>query len=265
MSSFESRFERLELKYLVDESVAEQIRGDIAPFCHPDAHNPTRTPGAPNRGYEVDSLYLDTPNLAFYRAKERGDAERLKLRIRGYANTPYAILECKRRIADVIDKTRVTVDRKDAELAAHGFVDPGPDHPEARSFLSDFAATLARSGAGPALLLRYQREAYVSEVDHYARVTFDRAIEAIRSDVWSLDAPRGCWSRFNEHWMREEAHRRVVLELKCHSSIPWWMTDLIRKHALKRQSFSKYSIGTHLTGIELGEDRITRRSARWMQ
>ena len=51
MSSFESRFERLELKYLIDEATAQQVRRDIEPFCRPDIHNP-RSP-AGRRGYEV--------------------------------------------------------------------------------------------------------------------------------------------------------------------------------------------------------------------
>ena len=265
MSSFESRFERLELKYLIDESVAARVRHDIAPFCHPDEHNPPGGgPHAP-RGYPISSLYLDSPGLALYQAKERGDPERIKLRVRGYGNAPYAVVECKRRVADVIDKTRVSVDRKDLERASHGLVDPGPDQPEARHFLSDFARRVAGVGAEPTLLLEYEREAWVSEVDHYARVTFDRHIEARRSASWTLDGDGGLPSRFDDHWRRDEEHRSVVLELKCHSCIPWWMTDLIRRHALRRQSFSKYSIGIHLTGVEHGEDRITRRSARWVQ
>lgn len=268
MSNFKSRFERLELKYLIDEATAERIRRDVEPFCAPDRHSLVTTPAGDcaRRGYEVSSLYLDTPGLAFYHAKERGDPERVKLRIRGYGGSPRAILECKRRVADVIDKTRVTVDRKDVERAAAGGIDPGPDHPEARRFLTDFAATLARSGAEPTLLLRYVREAWVSDVDHYARVTFDREIAACRTRRYSLDAPHDeRWCRFDDHWHREEETRSVVLELKCHSCIPGWMTDLIRKHALKRQSFSKYSIGIYLTSSALGEDLLARRSARWMQ
>ncbi len=263
MDSYASRFERLELKYLIDEATAEKVRREVKPFCTPDPHNPG-TPGAP-RGYEISSLYLDSPALAFYHAKERGDADRLKLRIRTYGRSPHAVLERKRRIADVIDKTRAFVDRKDAERASLGLVDLGPDHREANRFLASFATLVARSGAEPTLLLRYEREAYASNVDHYARVTLDRKIEARRCPTWDLDPTGGRWTRFDEHWRREEEHRRVVLELKCQSRIPWWLTELIRKHALKQQSFSKYAIGIHLTGREHGADLVARRSARRMQ
>jgi hypothetical protein len=262
MSSFESRLERLELKYRVNESQVAQIRRDIALYCHPDAHNPQ---GQDHAGYEVLSLYLDSPGLAFFEAKERGDAERLKLRIRGYTGSSRATLECKRRIVDVIDKTRAAVDLKDIERAARGEVDPGPDQPDARGFLDEFATIRACTGAEPTLLMRYEREAHVSDIDPYARVTMDRNIQAARVQDWDLDGPSEGWCRFDDHWRRDEDLRPVILELKCHLSIPWWMTDLIQRHRLKRESFSKYCIGIYLSERAMGRDVVARRSARWMQ
>lgn len=263
MSRFDSRLERLELKYLVSENVADLIRSDIESYCHGDSHN--RHSGSSRFGYPITSLYLDTPNLAFHRSKERGDAERIKLRVRGYRPGGVAVLECKRRVSDVIDKTRASVDSKDVEAATRGDIDPGPSHPAAAGFFRDFASHVARSGAEPTLLIRYDREAWVSEVDHYARVTFDRSIEACRTRDWNLSAKRSGWVAFDESWTRGEGRRRVVLELKCQSQVPWWMIALIRKYALDRQSFSKYSIGIHLTGRAQGEDLLGRRSTRWMQ
>jgi SPX domain protein involved in polyphosphate accumulation len=265
MGNFESRFERLELKYLIDEATAERVRRDIEPFCQPDPHSQASQGPGGTWGYAVSSLYLDSPNLAFYRAKERGDAERIKLRIRTYGDAPFAVMELKRRVADVIDKTRATVDRKDVERVAQGWVDAPPESPDVMRFLSNFALTVARAGALPTLHLRYHREAYASVVDHYARVTFDRHIEAQRTSSWDLDPDDAGWSHFDRHWLRAETERAVVLELKCQSSIPWWVTDLVRAHALDRQSFSKYSIGIHLTGVRDGEDLMAKRSSRWMQ
>ena len=264
MSSFESRFERLELKYLIDEATAARVRRDIAPFCHPDPHNPSPLPGAP-RGYGVSSLYLDSPGLAFYNAKERGDSERLKLRVRTYGKSPRAVIEVKRRVADVIDKTRASIAREDVERIANGSAGSGYANTEEERFLGDFGRLVAQAGAQPTLHLRYEREAFASFVDHYARVTFDRRIQARRTSSWDLDPGLNDWSQFAHHWLREEAERSVVLELKCQSMIPWWVTDLICTHELNRQSFSKYSVGIHLTGLHMGEDRTARRSARWMQ
>jgi hypothetical protein len=88
MSPFQDRFERLELKFLIDKLQAQNIRSQIEPYCLLDAHCGTRDPNQlSTSGYPINSLYPDSPGLAFHHAKERGDANRIKLRIRTYSNT----------------------------------------------------------------------------------------------------------------------------------------------------------------------------------
>jgi len=267
MSGFETRFERLELKYLIDELTAERVRREIAPYCEPDPHNLARSglQRRPGRlGYAIDSLYLDSPGLAFHQAKERGDPERLKLRIRTYPRHSPAVLELKRKASDVIDKTRVVVDRKLAEEAACGLAPARDDTPEARRFLNRFGLIVAKAGAGPTLHVRYEREAYSSVVDEYARVTFDRRIAAQRASGWDLEPDPRNWCEFDDHWLPEYRNRSVVLELKCQSSVPYWISDLVRRNSLSRRSFSKYSTGIYLTGRSDGQFRLATRSAKVM-
>lgn len=261
MSSFETRFERLETKYLIDEVVADRVRRDIAPFCHADQYNDT---SREHPGYTISSLYLDSPALAFHNAKERGDAERLKLRIRSYEGTPFAVLELKRKIANIIDKSRASVPRSAVERATLGLYRGERDSPETRSFLDEFAIKTATSGAQPTLHVRYEREAYVSDVDSYARVTFDRGIVAQRTEDWSLEASPRRWCAFDHYWRPDLRERNVVLELKCESFIPAWMSDLVRRNSLEAQSFSKYSIGIRITGRQAGEGFVPQRSSKVM-
>ena len=97
MTDFTARFERLELKFLIEESQAEQIRSQIEPYCEPDPHCREAARGRlGHSGYPISSLYLDTPALAFHEAKERGDPDRIKLRVRTYSDTSPATLEIKR-------------------------------------------------------------------------------------------------------------------------------------------------------------------------
>jgi hypothetical protein len=262
MVGFEARFERLELKYLIDEFTADRVRRDIEPFCRSDAHN--REPGdggTAKRGYGISSLYLDSPGLALFWAKERGDPERLKLRVRTYLGSSIAVLELKRKISDVISKTRARVARSEVAPIAEGRL-PGPSNPGVDRFLNDFALTSMKIGARPTLHVSYDREAYSSEVDTYARVTFDRNIRAKRTDNWALDTRSDGWLSFDEYRRPDQRDRSVVLELKCQSFVPWWITNLIRTHALKQQSFSKYGIGIYLTGLLNGEGSLPLRSAR---
>ena len=261
MSIFEARFERLEVKYLIDEVVADRLRRDIAPYCHPDIHNQS---GPNHSSYEISSLYLDSPSLAFHRAKERGDAERLKLRVRSYAASNFGVMELKRKVADVIDKKRAAVLKAEVENAAYGFYDADDETEEVRAFLQEFAFIVASAGAEPTLLVRYDREAYVSSVDAYARVTFDRNITAQRTDRWAIDHSADLACHFDDYWRPDTRDKNVVLELKCEASIPHWMSDLVRGHSLVADSFSKYSIGIHLTGRHGGAHTVPQRSSKVM-
>ncbi len=262
MAGFEARFERLELKYLIDEFTADRVRRDIEPFCSADPHNDAledRARGV-RPGYGICSLYLDSPGLSLFWAKERGDAERLKLRVRTYRGSSIAVLELKRKISDVISKTRASVTAAQVVPIANGRL-PEASNRELDRFLSDFALTSMQTGAQPTLHVRYDREAYASDVDSYARVTFDRRIEVQRTHSWALDAGSDGWLLFDDFRRVDQRERTVVLELKCQSFVPWWITNLIRTHALKRQSFSKYGIGIYLTGLLNGEGSLPIRSA----
>jgi hypothetical protein len=253
---FESRFERLELKYAIDEGTAGRVRRAIQPYCVPDAHNGAtgRTPG-----YPIRSLYLDTPSLGFHRAKARGDPDRFKLRMRRYDGSDMVSQEIKRRSCDVIEKTRALIASRSLRDAAHGLAKPLEDTPEARRFTEHFAHLTLSTGAEPSLLVRYDREAYTSEVDAYARVTFDRNIGFQRTSAWSLDDDPSGWEDLDLHTIAEAPRPLVVLEIKCATSAPWWLVDIIREHQLRRESVSKYSLGIYLTrrieGIDWGQER----------
>jgi hypothetical protein len=241
---FESRFERLELKYLVDEGTAARVRRATLAYCRPDRHNGSE---AATRGYPILSLYLDTPSLAFHRAKERGDPERMKLRIRRYRGLDACWLELKRRSADVVEKTRARVAGGRLRDSACGLAKLPEHAPDAQRFVERFARLVLSTGAEPTLLVRYQREAYTSEVDAYARVTFDRNLEFQRWAEWALEGDPDGWCDLESFLVGGAPRPLVVLEIKCTTSIPAWLVDVIRSNDLRRDSVSKYSLGIYLT------------------
>ncbi|MFT5039878.1 MAG: SPX domain protein involved in polyphosphate accumulation [Hyphomicrobiaceae bacterium] len=262
MGDFISRFERLELKFLVDETVVDRLRPQIDLYCEPDSYNGHGTTDRNGRGgYMISSLYLDSPGLAFHQAKERGDAERIKLRVRTYSDESPATLEIKRRHRDVVVKRRAVVPRPDVEQLGNGGIRLSGCSAKAESTVSEFEAVMATSGAVPTLTVKYEREAYASVVDEYARVTFDRRIEIRRTADWDL-SPQDQWCAFDNHWDTGHAQEPVVMEIKCESSIPFWVNDLIRHNQLTRLSFSKYSIGITLTDRSAGHYETRSRSAR---
>lgn len=246
----ESRFERLELKYLIDEQTATAIRHEILPYCSPDRHN-----SPIHGGYMINTLYLDTPNLAFYHAKMRDEPDRVKLRVRAYDSDGPLHFEIKRKCRDVVEKTRAIVARDRCDAASRGSAGPLGRDRRSRSYLERFVYLRTMTGAAPISLIRYHREAYQSHIDRYARVTFDRQVAAQPVRGWDFDGEDERWCSLAGSWMRGGHHSPVLLELKCETVMPSWMSVLIQRHELKRQGFSKYCRGVDVTaGAQRGMD-----------
>jgi hypothetical protein len=83
----------------------------------------------------------------------------------------------------------------------------------------------------PQVIVRYEREPYASTIDNYARVTFDRQIQACACATFAFE--EGSWTPIDSGL--------VVVELKFEGNAPAWMQRIIRKLELPRLSFSKYS------------------------
>jgi len=237
---YQAQFERLELKYLIDEVTAAEIRAAVLPFCDPDPYN-----GRYGRGYYIGSLYFDSPDFAFYRAKERRDHDRLKLRARVYDATGPVSLEIKRKRGDVIWKQRAAVPRETFMDSVLGFGATVSGTSRQEQVLERFAGTFAKYGAEPKLMVEYEREAYASRMDAYARVTFDRNVTAYATENWA----------FMENVARtaldtgtsERSASAVILELKAEQFLPQWMISLIHDFELFRIGYSKYNTAVQAT------------------
>ncbi len=222
---------RYELKYLISERVAAQVRAGLSPFCELDAHSAR----APDRQYVIRSLYLDTPGHRLYRASREGLASRFKVRIRQYAAAGPTFLEIKSKAGAVVRKTRASVG---GDFLPHVV---GPLLPDAPPNERAFRARVDGLGLAPALLVRYEREAWASVVDRYARVTFDRRIACQPARGYDLGGDAGAWLPLDDRDTMGAG--AVLLELKSALDVPRWMASLAERLELRRTGFSKYCNG----------------------
>jgi hypothetical protein len=234
---FQVQFERLELKYAISEAMAQAIARAIEPHCEADSHN-----GRSGRGYPISSLYFDSHDLAFFRAKERSHHDRFKLRARTYQVGGQVNLEIKRKRGDVVWKQRAAVSPDHWIDAAKGFA-PGPLKDKRQDeALERFACMLAQYGAEPKLVVEYDREAYAARTGEYARVTFDRHVRVHATEQWCLHDPHTPRIALNTG-TTDCLGGGVILELKAEQFMPPWMADVIRSFELLRVGFSKYNTG----------------------
>jgi len=230
--------ERYEAKYRIPVHMVAPIRRAALVACDPDSAN---------RGgrYVISSLYLDTRLRRLYRETRDVVPRRFKLRVRRYSTGEKVFLEVKRRIKGVISKLRVPIplsawpgvvfDPKVAAALALSERD--------RRNLDEFVWRCISLGAEPAAVVRYEREAYISQVESYARVTFDWKLRSRAPSGWAVSVHED-----DGPWFPVDAPRRfglaesgVVLELKAETAVPLWMTDIVHSFGLSRSGFSKYA------------------------
>jgi hypothetical protein len=242
--------ERREFKFLVPESIAQDIATAARSVCELDSH------AGPDGSYAIRSLYFDNMNRDLFWANEREQDDRFKARVRCYPTDDqkmgdFAWLEIKRRVLDMIVKTRVSVPMENwvevvRSVTGLRQVDwmPGRKKLGAR-----FVRKVHTHHLEPTILVEYDREAYVSTVDEYARLTLDRHVRCQLQDRYSLEAIAGRWRAVDHSARTLTVEPMCIVECKFGALIPRWMMVLVQRFELLRYSFSKYcySLESQLT------------------
>ncbi|MCE9580312.1 MAG: polyphosphate polymerase domain-containing protein [Deltaproteobacteria bacterium] len=234
--------ERREYKYLIDEDTAERIRRYIGGICAVDPYA-AQTGGR----YLTDTLYLDTPDLASYRATVEDAGDRWKLRVRTYPSMdePIVFFEVKRRVSETILKTRGSFRGDWARLLTA--TDPeilGAVGAKQRRAIDNFLCHYHYLPMAPSVLVRYEREPYFSLVDDYARLTFDRQLCFQRSTELTLQPRHERWD-YTDHAVNQRGltatSSSVLLELKFTNLVPGWMRRMVHSLDIQRLAFCKYT------------------------
>ncbi|MNK19529.1 VTC domain protein [compost metagenome] len=238
--------ERYELKYLIPLDLVAPISRFVEAYCDMDYYSQI----SPDQFYTINSLYLDTPSLYILRFKESANAFNFNMRIRSYGEFPQApyFFEVKYKLRDFVRKKRAKVNCENwGELLEFGHP---PDNLESDSLdnFENFLFMKMTYNVGPVILTQYRRKAYISHVDDYARVTFDRDLRYQEMNEWCVKPDEKRLAHYDHPESFEEPGHNVILELKCEKKIPLWMLDLIRRFDLVGGSFSKFgnSMATHL-------------------
>ncbi len=225
---------RHELKYAIPEDRVAAIREAIRPWCTLDRH----CAASAERSYVIQTLYLDTARRDLYRRSRDGRPNSAKVRVRTYGEDGRSpvFLEVKRKEHGLVVKTRARTDGGWAERLRAPTAAAGPEE-------LAFRDAVARLALQPVLRMRYEREAWFSEVDEYARVTFDRRITCRPWSRWDLGGGTGPGLALDGAAELQGVARAVVLELKCTADVPRWMTALVGRLGLVRGGYSKYCTG----------------------
>lgn len=231
----EFMLERYELKFVIPYELIDPICDFIKPYCTEDHYSAVSPVGF----YGINSLYFDTPTYTFMRNRIVGVEKRFNMRVRTYAGNPDKtyFFEIKNKRGSVVKKIRGVFKGDDWYELLEGSY---RFQHQLTQNMSEFVRVADLFGAQPQVLTQYERKAFFSHCDHYARVTFDRNLKYTRETTYNIVPQEEKMTNYDEDkFFMPECN--VILELKCNTtSVPLWMVDLIRAFNLERTSFSKY-------------------------
>ncbi len=258
---------RFELKYAVPVALRDRILAMSADHVRPDKHA-LHLPGG-LRGYEVHSLYLDTPDLQDFRERLAEHKIRDRLRVRSYGpqtSGPYPVfLENKRKLENWVIKARVALKCNSEQYVASTEPEPWRRFSEGvtgkgRYAVEHFIRLTGNGRRVPVSVVHYTREVFVGlDPDRpQVRLTLDHEVTASTRDLGYADLYREPdVALIPPDWM--------VLEMKFGGSKPGWMRAICRDLGLRAVPVSKFglSVGKGAAGNRYREVRyLTPRPIR---
>ena len=185
-----------------------------------------------SEGYNIRSLYFDSPHSHALQDKNNGVFKRDKYRIRAYNGSDSVIsVERKSKFGDYVRKESARITRGEYDAILHGDYDCLIRKDEV--LLNEFYAALASRNFRPSAIVDYWRAAYVYELGN-VRITFDK----------KLSAGTNSYDLFDPNLVLKEAIEvpRTILEVKFDSYLPDHIRRIVQPDNHIRSSISKYVI-----------------------
>jgi SPX domain protein involved in polyphosphate accumulation len=223
---------RFEVKYIVPVHHLPQLRAQLAGILAIDDNS-----GGAEIGYFNQSIYFDSQSLKYYRDKQEGLNERVKVRLRLYRRNLFStpdgrFLEFKNRIDKIVSKTRTSVDQEMAlKLVNQCRLIGSRELDTCNQCLMWFYYLVRRDAITPVLTTLYKREAYRTVLYQDVRLTIDTNVRA--SSKCSLDLNLDSFHNILDP-------RYSILELKYCGKVPRLIVDRIASLCLTQVTFSKY-------------------------
>jgi hypothetical protein len=213
-------FQRVEKKYLVNDSQYAALRSVLAQYMVEDKYS----------DYQINNIYYDTDDYYLIRTSLEKPKYKEKLRLRCYGRpTPDStcFVELKKKLKGVVYKRRIELPLGMATSWLERDSALSPDTQIARE-ISWFKNLYDLK---PKMMLTYHRLAYHGKDDPELRLTFD---DDIRWRTWNLDLT------LPMDGSEILAPGQRLMELKTLGAMPLWLARELERLEIWPVSFSKY-------------------------
>lgn len=221
------KVQRHELKFYISRSDYEYSRKILEELMQKDEYQ------SGDRGYFIRSLYFDDVAESSVEEKLDGIEVRDKYRLRIYdCDQEWAKLERKRKVNSFVQKSSVTVSKKEALEMMDGNYDflLQKEGNDAKSIYFD----LTRKYFRPVVIVDYIRDVYKMDYNEI-RITFDKHIRTTQSDL----------NLFDKNVLTIPLQRDDVIEMevKFNTCLPSWFKDFLKFESSVSMAISKYCYG----------------------
>ena len=240
MAGFKDVFQRIEVKYLLDDMQYTELRKRLEHMAAVDSYGKT----------SILNIYFDTPDYKLIERSLEKPVYKEKLRLRTYGvadDDTNAFIEIKKKYKGVVYKRRISMPYKKAmEYLVDG------KRPEERSQISDEIDYFLKyyKGIRPAMAISYDRIAMAGTTDPDLRITFDTNIRW-RTDKLSLSE-----GNVGKDILLPGQH---LMELKIAGAMSIELAKILDELNIRKTSFSKYGKG--YVDYMYGEDATERNKS----
>lgn len=241
---------RIEDKYWIPEALKHELSRLLMEVLGPDGYT------SASEGSWINSTYFESPELDIFKSHFRNPERRFKIRTRCYGSESLAaqsfFLEMKSRFGTISRKFRIAVGPTGYMRLMNGLQlsiddelrcrNPGADQTSLAQRVEQFNSLIESLGLSPFCKVRYRRKAFESGG---VRATLDDQLDHqfLRNlPIFGLRSPE------QDQLLALAARCRpnsdlsgtFLLELKHPGQIPHELMEFLRKHRLRKTSFSKY-------------------------
>ena len=225
---------RIEMKYMLDAKLSADVRQWAREHLGVDQH----CSDSISDSYEVNTLYLDTPNFDLF--NRTWVVGRSKHRIRRYGDESTLWVESKRKKGNVVRKNRTAA--SEAEVFSRLSAPSG----ETTWCGEWFSQRLYERQLQPAVQVYYRRFARTAVLDGESlRLTIDSHLQGSPACGWSVPSA----ANSDQCFRRLDAIDGEILELKFHNQMPHHFKELLRTFAIPATGFSKYRTAVEAAGV----------------
>ena len=221
MQEIKNKFERHEVKYLIDAAQRKAIMELVDRYMKPDEFGKST----------ICNVYYDTPDMLLIRRSLDRPVYKEKLRVRSYgpaSEDSKVFVELKKKYRGIVYKRRVSM----TETQAESYLAGEAAAPKSSQIVSELDYFLKQyPGLAPAAYIAYDRQAFFGKDDPDFRITFDENIRWRDEDI-SLSAGTDGEQLLDEG--------QSLMEIKIADAMPLWLAHELSELGVFKTNFSKY-------------------------